>query len=164
VPETRPQGTHTDGAPEFDRELDTRAVWTFAGGLLAVMVVVGALMWGMLVVFKARAKEQDPAPSPIAEANQERLPPEPRLQDDPTLDMTRLRAGEDAILETYGWVDRGAGIGRLPIDRAIELIAATGLPPTPAIEVEPAPAGRGHGAPIAPGAKTRSPRRPRRTP
>jgi hypothetical protein len=132
VPETRPGGT-----PEFDRELDTRAVWTFAGGLLAVMVVVGALMWGMLVLFKDRARKEDPAPSPIAEANQERLPPEPRLQSDPTLDVTTLRANEDAILTTYGWVDRGAGIGRLPIDRAIELIAVTGLPPTPATGAEP---------------------------
>ncbi len=147
MPETRPHGaSKTDG--EFDRELDTRAVWTFAGGLLAVMVVVGALMWGMLVLLKDRAKEEDPAPSPIAEANQERLPPEPRLQSDPTLDMTTLRAGEDAILKTYGWVDRGAGIGRLPIDRAIDLIVQTGLSPTPAVDAAPPRAG-GAAAPAA---------------
>jgi len=27
------------------------------------------------------------------------------------------------VLTTYGWVDRGAGIGRIPIDRAIDLAA-----------------------------------------
>jgi hypothetical protein len=37
-----------------------------------------------------------------------------------------LRGREDTALESYGWVDREAGIVRIPIDRAIGLVAARG--------------------------------------
>ena len=36
--------------------------------------------------------------------------------------MADLRAEEDAILETYGWVDQAAGVARIPIERAIALM------------------------------------------
>ena len=37
--------------------------------------------------------------------------------------MAALRASETERLTTYGWVDQAAGIVRLPIDRAMDLIA-----------------------------------------
>jgi hypothetical protein len=33
-----------------------------------------------------------------------------------------LRAAQRAELESYGWVDRDAGIAQIPIDRAIDLV------------------------------------------
>ena len=45
--------------------------------------------------------------------------------------LKQLRATEDAILTTYGWVDRKGGIVRIPIDRAIDLLAQRGLPTKP---------------------------------
>ncbi len=42
-----------------------------------------------------------------------------------------LRPGEDAILNSYGWVDQKNGIARIPISRAIDIIAARGLPARP---------------------------------
>lgn len=44
-----------------------------------------------------------------------------------------LLPGEEAVLNSYGWVDRKAGIARIPINRAIAIVAAKGLPsrPTP---------------------------------
>jgi len=45
--------------------------------------------------------------------------------------LKQLRATEDAILTTYGWVDREKGIVRIPIDRAIDLLATRGLPTRP---------------------------------
>jgi hypothetical protein len=56
------------------------------------------------------------------------LPPEPRLQIDPQSDLDAFRAAETARLSTYGWIDRQAGVVRLPIDRAMALTAARGLP------------------------------------
>ena len=47
------------------------------------------------------------------------LPPEPRLQNHPREDLLALRRAEDAVLNSYGWVDRTAGIVRIPIDQAI---------------------------------------------
>jgi hypothetical protein len=54
-------------------------------------------------------------------------PPGPRLQTHPREDLAKLRATEDATLNGYGWVDRKAGIIRIPIERAMELTARRGL-------------------------------------
>jgi hypothetical protein len=42
--------------------------------------------------------------------------------------MRRLRAADEAILNSYGWVDEEAGVVRIPIDRAMELTLERGLP------------------------------------
>jgi hypothetical protein len=53
--------------------------------------------------------------------------PEPRLQVAPAADLKKLRAIEDARLRQYEWVDRQAGIAAIPIERAIEIVAARGV-------------------------------------
>jgi hypothetical protein len=40
------------------------------------------------------------------------------------------------LLEGYGWVDREAGVVRLPIERAMELLLERGLPTRPEAEQE----------------------------
>jgi len=67
------------------------------------------------------------------------LPPAPRLQVHPKNDRNRLRAAEQAQLTTFGWVDRSRQIAHIPIEHAMELLAARGLdgwprsaPPLPA--------------------------------
>jgi hypothetical protein len=50
--------------------------------------------------------------------------------------MQEMRRAENAQLQSYGWVDRTAGIARVPIDRAIQVVLEQGLPswheiPTP---------------------------------
>lgn len=55
--------------------------------------------------------------------------PTPRLQgDDGNLDTANLHAREDLLLDHYSWIDRAQGKVRIPIDRAMELIAQRGLP------------------------------------
>jgi hypothetical protein len=55
--------------------------------------------------------------------------PTPRLQpDDGNLDTADLHAREDLLLDHYSWVDRSKGTVRIPIERAMELIAQRGLP------------------------------------
>ncbi len=51
----------------------------------------------------------------------------PALQVDPVSDMEAMDARETQWLSSYGWVDKDAGIVRIPIDRAIELTAEQGL-------------------------------------
>lgn len=54
---------------------------------------------------------------------------EPRLQgDDGHQDTADLHAKEDLLLDHYTWVDRNQGKLRIPIDKAMELIAERGLP------------------------------------
>jgi flavorubredoxin len=42
--------------------------------------------------------------------------------------MERMRAEEDAILHSYGWVDKAHGKVRVPIEHAIVLMLEDGLP------------------------------------
>ena len=50
-------------------------------------------------------------------------------------DLAAFRAKEDAKLHGYAWVDKDAGVVRIPIERAMEMIAERGLmaiaPPAP---------------------------------
>ena len=65
---------------------------------------------------------------PLAAGQENRLPPEPRLQTNPRQDMKDLREEEDARLRSYGWVDRNAGVVRIPLDEAMKLTLQRGLP------------------------------------
>jgi hypothetical protein len=67
------------------------------------------------------------------------LPPEPRLQSDPASDLERFQKQQDAILNSYGWVDEKAGIARIPIERAMDLIAEHGLPSPPTSSIGKTP-------------------------
>jgi len=64
--------------------------------------------------------------------------PTPRVQtDDGNQDVANLHARESLLLDNYSWVDRGSGKVRIPIDRAMQLIAQRGLPVAPAAETAP---------------------------
>ena len=64
--------------------------------------------------------------------------PTPRLQiDDGDQDITDLHAREDLLLDHYSWVDQQHGKVRIPIARAMELIAQQGLPVVPGAPSEP---------------------------
>jgi len=53
----------------------------------------------------------------------------PRLQgDDGNQDTADLHAREDLLLEHYSWIDRSQGKVRIPVERAMQLIAEKGLP------------------------------------
>jgi hypothetical protein len=55
--------------------------------------------------------------------------PTPRLQlDDGNQDTADLHAREDLLLEYYSYVDQPGGAVRIPIDRAMQLVAQRGLP------------------------------------
>jgi hypothetical protein len=68
-------------------------------------------------------------PSPLASTRSG--PPEPRLQVNPVQDLKALRAAEDQILASYGWVSQETNVARIPIDRAMELLVERGLPAPP---------------------------------
>ncbi len=58
--------------------------------------------------------------------------PTPRLQtDNGAQDLVDLHQREDLLLDHYSWVDQSQGKVRIPIERAMELIAQRGLPVEP---------------------------------
>ena len=64
--------------------------------------------------------------------------PAPRLQtDDGNQDVADLHLREELLLENYSWVDSSQGKVRIPIERAMELLAARGLPVAQAVEQAP---------------------------
>jgi hypothetical protein len=102
-------------------------VLIFAGSL-----VVAALFTHLLIAWLFRYLEREHSAEvgpPVSITSPPReLPPAPRLQVQPQLDMRQLRAEEDSRLNNYSWIDRQNGIVRIPIERAMDLIAQRGLP------------------------------------
>jgi hypothetical protein len=70
--------------------------------------------------------------------------PMPRLQDDDgNQDTADLHAREDLLLEHTSTVDGQPGVVRIPIERAMELLAQRGLPVAPVVAQSAAMAGDG---------------------
>jgi hypothetical protein len=117
-------------APHAGHETTDVRVWEVAkfGIALALLCIAAlGLLFGLFRYFQIRdntaaVKQIDPA----------RTFPQPQLQKTPALDLKAIRDAEDQTLATYGWVDREKGVVRIPIDRAIDLLAQRGLPARPA--------------------------------
>jgi hypothetical protein len=54
--------------------------------------------------------------------------PEPQLETNERNQLNKVRLGEENTLYTYDYIDKNAGTVRIPIDRAMDLIAQRGLP------------------------------------
>ena len=112
------------------QDLSARAVVMFLIFLAVGGLMITGGMWG-LYKYVAGDRFQ---PHPTAAASQAQLQaivgrfPSPRLQADPLADMNALREQEEKILNSYGWTDQANGKVHIPIERAMDLIAATGLP------------------------------------
>ena len=102
-----------------------KILW-FAIGLALVIGAVVLVSYGLFHYFYQSETRRRPPPSPLSYGVEP--PPEPRLLTKPGADLAAMRAEEDQILSGYGWIDRERGIVRVPIDRAITLLAQKGLP------------------------------------
>ena len=125
---TRGSHPHAPGPDQPDSEVDIRAIFTFGAGLLVSAIVIQALIWLLFQYFSERESVRLAPEYPLAAGQETRLPPEPRLQTDPRADLQELRAHESSMLSTYGWVDKAAGIVRIPVDEAMRITAQRGLP------------------------------------
>jgi hypothetical protein len=111
-----------------ESDVNVRGVLGFAAGLLVTAVLIQFMVWLLFVYFSGREAARVVPEYPLAAGEQTRVPPEPRLQTNPREDLLALRAREDAVLNSYGWVDKTAGVVRIPIDEAIKLTVQRGLP------------------------------------
>ena len=109
-------------------DVDIRPVLGFLAGLAIASVFISFLVWLLFGYFADREARAVTPDYPLAAQEENRLPPEPRLQTQPREDLRELRASEDGILTTYGWVDKNQGVVRIPIDQAMKMIAERGLP------------------------------------
>ena len=128
---TRPQGSTVapSGRDHEYKDISFKSIVRFAVVLVVITVVTHVLLWGVFEILDSRvtyAEEYNPMALPNT------LPPAPRLQVDEGEDINEFRMQEDSMMQAYGWLDRNAGVARIPIDRAIEVIATKGLPSTSA--------------------------------
>ncbi len=102
------------------QDVGFRFAMVFVSALIAAVVVVLIfLVWFYHLV----------APAPPRQATTtRRLPPGPVLQANPAVDMAKFRQREEQKVSSYGWVDRNAGIAKVPVQRAMETVAERGLP------------------------------------
>jgi hypothetical protein len=107
------------------RDVNVRGVAWFGLGLTGALLIICAATAGLFFFLKHPRSSPD-APSHIVRPHP--IAPEPSLQTDPSADLAAYRIREEAKLDRYEWIDRDAGIVRIPIARAIDLIAERGLP------------------------------------
>lgn len=136
-----------EAAVRAGHEADTvrnQLLWG-AGIVFIVLTFIGVIAVAVLRPLMIRSQEKDYAPpSPLAASYGRTEPPAPRLQVDPALDIYDHRKAEQQVLTTYGWVDQKAGVVRIPIERAMGLLAERGIQAPPAAAA--APAGTAPGA------------------
>jgi hypothetical protein len=104
-------------------DVNAWAIGKFAIGLVIVCVVSIALLFGLLKFFQSR---QETSVANTVEPT--KLFPQPQLQKTPIPDLKAIRAEEDKLLNGYAWVDQPKGVVRIPVERAIEVLAQRGLP------------------------------------
>jgi hypothetical protein len=102
-------------------DFNLRYIVYFAVALLVGLAVVLA---GATWVFKTFIKRDEREQVVRSEVQPVQVGPrEPRLQIDPEQENQQYLAEQRRTLSTFGWVDRGNGIARIPIDRAMDIVA-----------------------------------------
>jgi hypothetical protein len=131
-------------APVEGDGISYRGIIWFIVILVLTTVFCQVLVWGMFRVMahiqrvndEPRAPMAGPAAQPSIDENGAGgrlvtgLPPNnaPGLLVSEPVVLGEFRTQEDQELSTYGWVNKGVGTVRLPIERAKELVLQHGLP------------------------------------
>ncbi len=93
-------------------------------GLLALILTAAGLVAALLQVLPRDL----PEPPPNRLETQPTTPPGPQLQIQPRIDLQREQLRAETLLNGYGWADRDGRLARIPIGRAIEILADHGWP------------------------------------
>ena len=114
----------------------------FLIALAVAAILVHFIIAGLYSFLEKRTEAAQPAISPMihnAPKDTRKLPadykdylkqnfPSPQLEIDERTQLNQIRMEEEQMLASYGYVDEKAGTIRIPIERAMDLIAQRGLP------------------------------------
>ncbi len=95
-------------------------VWFTVGFVIFTIVSFLFVYWSYDVLSDYHARNQPVAPTRVQTG--EAVPPAPQLQNDPVADMVAMDAAQNAVLDSYGWIDEEHGVVRIPVDKAAALI------------------------------------------
>ena len=123
---TADQSQHVDGLPD-DRppgaDLSIRSLALVTGGLILLMAV--AIVGANLLTPAKSDIEVERVPRDADRIGQ---PSDPRITQSHRVLRRKTEQSVNERLNTYGWIDPEAGIARIPIDRAVEIVLERGLP------------------------------------
>lgn len=124
---------HGDVAYEL-RDLSHEAVFYFFLVLAIVIFLVALGLWGVFRELGGSQYVGHQTTNPIMTSNEELKEiggdpansfPSPQLQPDPSADLNKFRIHEEQWLNTYGWVDQSHGKIHIPVEMAIDIMAAS---------------------------------------
>ena len=115
------------GVTSEERDINARAIIRLGIALTTIVTVACFTLWFVFDQFAAREAARSTPPSSLIQREGAKQPPAPRLEANPPSELKQVLEDEDAILNTYGWVDPQHGVVRLPIARAMDLVAERGL-------------------------------------
>ena len=115
-------GHSPNGSGHEQSEVSVRMLVLSCVALAVSMAIVFLIVWGIFAYFKGTYRPEQAA------AQSQPLPPEPRVEIEPWQQLRGVRAHEEHVLSSYAWVDEKQGTVRIPIDQAMDLLAAKRLP------------------------------------
>jgi hypothetical protein len=105
-------------------DANVRGVLGFAAGLVVFVVASLIVVAWLFHYFAAREERMKRPLSALAASERGRLPPEPRLEGlEHARQLEQPQGPSTGTPQGYGWVDREAGIVRIPIENAMNIIA-----------------------------------------
>ena len=128
------------------QDLGAKGVLYFLLGLLVAGILVYFVVSGLFAFLQKQSDSQQTVVNPLvtnAPADTRKLPaeysgnyeeylkknfPAPQLEINERNQLNDIRLKEEQTLSTYDYVDHKAGAVRIPIDRAMDLMAQRGLP------------------------------------
>lgn len=157
-PGHEPEKHEIDASEGYERtDANVTGIVVFLTALAIFAAVTGLLCYGIGKVINAHLNKEDGPNSkwvksvdvrqlgnmPSSPELQNKVAeltqtfPAPRLQtDDGNVDIADMHARENLLLNNYTWIDRSKGTVRIPIERAMQLVAERGLPVAPKVETE----------------------------
>lgn len=134
VPAPAPRPREAEDPPREMRDVTLRPLLAIAA-VFVVLAIAGH--FGLAAFQRSLERGEHRADARAARSALPALPPPaPRLQTDPAAELAAWRAIEARDLERLEWVDRSRGIVRIPIERAMAVLAARGLPARAAVAGE----------------------------
>jgi hypothetical protein len=112
-----------NGAGHEQSEVNVRLIVVSLAFLAVATAFVFLLVVGIFRYFYDTYSTAD-----AIKLSQPVIPPQPRIEVAPYMELQDMRAKEDHILNSYAWVDKDGGKVRVPISQAIDMLAAKGLP------------------------------------
>lgn len=138
---THPANSTGNGGYER-QDIGVAPILYFLLSLAVAGLVVYFVVNGIYSYLEKQSEAQQTSVSPLvtnAPADTRKLPsdyrnylqqnfPSPQLEIDERNQLDKIRIEEEQTLSTYDWVDEKGGTVRIPIDRAMDLVAQRGLP------------------------------------